>query len=179
MNYKKITILSIFLVFIFSFIYHNIYVYFPNTLTSFLFPVNESIFEHLKLIYLSYISSAIIEYILINKNKLNKTNFKTSIIFSIVFNIIIFLIVYTIIYIHIGYNTPITLITYFISITITKFLSYKILTSKNNYSYFNKYFYLILILIFIIFIFFTYNPPKNILFIDYQGKKLGLNNYYI
>ncbi|MBQ9024544.1 MAG: hypothetical protein IJ105_04905 [Bacilli bacterium] len=178
MNYKVITIISIFLIFIFSFLYHNIYVYFPNTFTSLLFPVNESIFEHMKLIYLSYLSSAVIEYFLLKKNKLNINNFKMSILFSIVFNIVFFLIVYTLIYINTSHSLFITLLSYFISICLSKSLSYLILTSNKDYSFINKYFYIIIFIIFLILIYFTYNPPKNLIFIDKENKKIGLSNYY-
>lgn len=178
MNQKKISILSVFLVFIFSALFHNIYLYFPSFLTSLFFPVNESIFEHMKLIFLSYLIVGFIEYILLKHNNLSVNNLKPSIIFSIIFNIIFLLIVYTIIYKIIGHNTIITLITYFISIIITKILAYKILTNKKSYNFLNEYFYIIIILIFLILVYFTYAPLENTIFIDYMNKKIGLDNYY-
>lgn len=178
MKYKSVTILSIFMIFLFSFLYHNIYVYFPNTITSFLFPVNESIFEHMKLIFLSYLSSSIIEYIILKKNNLNLDNFKTSLLISMLFNIIFLLIIYTIIYLTLGHNLIITLVTYFITIVISKYISYKILISNKSYKFINKYFYVIILLILLIFIYLTYYPPKNILFIDKMNNKIGLSNYY-
>ena len=60
MNLKVIKILSVFGIFLLSFITHNGYDIFPNTLTSFFFPVNESIFEHMKMIYTDYIIWSII-----------------------------------------------------------------------------------------------------------------------
>lgn len=179
MNYKKVCILSIFLVFIFSIIYHNIYVYYPNTITSIFFPVNESIFEHMKLIYLSYLSSLFIEYILLNNNNLNTKNLKFCTIFSIIFNIVILLIIYPSIYSLYSHNTFITLLIYFITIIITKLISYKILTCNKNLYINNNLFLSIIIVMLLILVYFTYYPVKNILFIDYKNKKIGLNNYYI
>lgn len=179
MSYKKICILSIFLVFIFSVVYHNIYVYFPNVITSIFFPVNESIFEHMKLIYLSYLSTSFIEYILMKNNNLDTRNLKFCTIFSIIFNILILLIIYTIVYVLYSHNTFITLLIYFITIVITKLISYKILASNKNLYINNNLFLSIIILMLLILLYFTYNPIKNILFIDYKNKKIGLNNYYI
>ena len=50
---KKIKIIGIFIIFILSVIFHFLYGIFPNYLFSILFPVNESIWEHMKLIVTS------------------------------------------------------------------------------------------------------------------------------
>ena len=49
--YKKI-ILSSFIIFILSTLFHSLYNYLPCFLTSIIVPVNESIFEHMKMIFL-------------------------------------------------------------------------------------------------------------------------------
>ena len=49
MDLKKVKIVSIFGMFIFCFLTHFLYNFFPNTLFSIFFPVNESIWEHMKM----------------------------------------------------------------------------------------------------------------------------------
>ena len=178
MNLKKLKIISIILVIMFSLLTHSIYDKFSNIFTSFLFPVNESIWEHMKMIYVSYILSSVIEYILIKKFKLQTKNFKSSIVFNIVFNICFYLIIYIPIYKLIGHNSFITISTYFISIIITELISYKILINNKEYKFLNKNMYVILLIILLIFIYLTYYPIKNDIFIDNVNKKIGINNYY-
>ena len=51
---KKILINSLF-IFVISSIFHFVYNIFPNNITALFFPVNESIWEHYKLLYTSAI----------------------------------------------------------------------------------------------------------------------------
>lgn len=178
MNLKKLKIISTFLVLIFSTIFHNIYDIFPNTITSFLFPVNESIFEHMKLIYLSYIICFIVEYFIIKKYKITNKNLKASLVFNILFNIIILIAIYVPIYNNFGHNIISTISIYLLTIIITEILSYKILLSNKDFKFLNKYAYLFVIIILLILIYLTYYPVKSNIFIDKVNKKIGLNNYY-
>ena len=63
--YKKI-ILSSFIIFILSALFHSLYNYLPCFLTSIIVPINESIFEHMKMIFTSYMFYLLIK-ILFNK----------------------------------------------------------------------------------------------------------------
>ena len=178
MNFKKLKIISIFIVFGLSFLFHSAYEMFPNVITSFLFPVNESIWEHMKLIFLGYVITGIIEYFIINKYNLKTNNLKASIVFNVLFNISFFLVIFIPINMVTEHNLFITLSVYLLSIIITQILSYKIITSKKEYSFLNKYSYIILIIIFLMLIYLTYFPLKNKIFIDETNKKIGLNNLY-
>lgn len=178
MKTKTIKILSIFGIFLLSFLTHYGYDKFPNIITSFLFPVNESIFEHMKMIYTSYIIWGIIEYILLKKYNNNIKNFPSSLFISVLFNIIFFLIIYVPINNILGHNLIITLIIYFISIIISQILSYKILTTDKDLNFLNKYSYLFLIILIMVLIYLTYYPIKNDLFIDKKQNKIGLKNLY-
>lgn len=176
MKIKTIKILSIFGIFLLSFLTHYGYDKFPNTITSFLFPVNESIFEHMKMIYTSYIIFAGIEYLLLKKS--NIKNFPSSVFISVLFNIIFFLIIYIPIYNIFGHNSIITLIIYFISIVISQIISYKILTTNKTIDFLNKYSYLFLLVLIMILIYLTYYPIKSDLFMDKMQNKIGLKNLY-
>jgi len=68
MKTKKI-LLGTLLVLILSALYHDIYELFPNTITSFFFPIDESIWEHNKMILLAFITWAILEKISMKSSK--------------------------------------------------------------------------------------------------------------
>ncbi len=91
MKKKLWFILSPFLILFFSFIYHSIYKIWPNFLTSIFFPVNESIFEHNKMILLSYLTLSIIDYLIFKKDNVFINYYLTSIICLTLVTIIFFI----------------------------------------------------------------------------------------
>lgn len=178
MKIRNFKLLSALIIFGLGFITHFGYDKFPNLITSFFFPVNESIFEHMKMIYSSYLVYFIIEHFYLKKNYIYTKNKKSNMILSITLNIIIFLIIFLPIHYNFEHNLVITLIIYFISILITQLLSLKILTMDKELKFLNKYSYLFIFLYLLIFIYLTYYPLKIDFFIDNENKKIGLNNYY-
>ena len=158
--YKKI-ILSSFIIFILSTLFHSLYNYLPCFLTSIIVPVNESIFEHMKMIFTSYMFYLLIK-ILFNKKREN--NLISSFVIASLFNIVIFLIIYIPIYLLFGEKLVVTLILYFITILISNYLMYKIQNKKIN-SKINKYSVYIIPLVYIVFTLLTYFPLKNMLFL--------------
>lgn len=170
---NKMIFLDTILLFLLMFLSHNMYTWFPNDFISIFFPVNESIWEHMKMIYTTIIFYGFIKYIILNR----KTNLLLALYLSSIITIIIELILFIPIYSIIGENLPITLITLIISIFIGQFFFSKF--SKTDLS---RYIILALILIIITFIlmgYLTYNPPYNYLFFDPIEKKYGLNTYVI
>lgn len=178
MSKKRLKIISTILVILFSFLFHSIYDKFPNFITSLFFPVNESIWEHMKMVYLSYVAAYIIELVIIHKTNIHSFNQKASIVISILFNIVIYLAFYIPVYNIFGFNEFVTIFSYIISIIITEIVSYKVITSDKNYSFLNKYSYLILFIIELIFIYLTYFPLKLDIFVDELNKKTGISNLY-
>lgn len=69
MTLKKWKFISVLLIFLLSALFHFIYDWFPNFFTSLFFPVNESIWEHNKIIVASFLVLAIIEKIYYKKEK--------------------------------------------------------------------------------------------------------------
>lgn len=178
MNKKKLKIIGTILVILCSFLTHSIYDKFPNFLNSLIFPVNESIWEHMKMIFISYLISYVIELIIIYKFNIHIKNERASLIISILFNIIFYLSIYIPIYNIIGFNEIFTISSYIISIMITEFISYKIIMSDKNYMFLNKYSYIIIFIIWLIFIYLTYFPIDNKIFIDEYNNKKGVSNVY-
>ncbi len=91
---KKIKIIGVFVSFILSIILHFIYGIFPNTFFSIIAPVNESIWEHMKLIVSSSLIFSIFEYFIYNKKDIPYNNFILSYGVSSIVGIIIYLIIY-------------------------------------------------------------------------------------
>ena len=65
---KKVKIVGVYAIFVLSFFSHFMYEIFPNFIFSILFPVNESIWEHMKLTFNAYLIFSILEYIILKRN---------------------------------------------------------------------------------------------------------------
>lgn len=178
MNLKKIKILAVFGIFLLMSLFHFAYDIFPNNLFAIFFPVNESIFEHIKLIFSTFVLYGIIDYLLLTKFKLPKNNFILNILISALSCIGIFLLIWLPIYYKIGENMIITFLFLFVAIIFSQVISYYIL-NKNNNQLLNYISLGIIILIIIIFAYFTYYPLYNDFFFDPMEEKYGINTYLI
>lgn len=178
MNLKKIKIISIFGIFLLCFPLHFIYEWLPNSLIAIIAPVNESIWEHMKLVFTATIIWSIIDYILLTKYKIKYNNFFTSMFTSAFLSIPIYLIIFLPIYHKIGENMFVSISLMFIVIIITQIISYYILKSKNIpiLNYLSIFF---IIICYIVFGYLTYNAPHSELFFDTKDEKYGINNYNI
>ena len=179
-NILKIKIGAVFGIFILSFIVHFIYSVFPCRFTSFFFPVNESIFEHMKIIYTSTLLYGIIDYFLLKNSHIKFHNFLLQLFLTSFLGIILYLILYLPIrYIFCEYFI-ISIILIFVVYCLMQILSYYLLIKPKYYIHPQVIIFLI-ILIYIIFIFFTYHPIHNMLFYDTNTKSYGIpiNKYSI
>ena len=70
MTLKKIKIINVVFLFLLSFLWHFMYDLFPNNLFALVFPVNESIWEHMKIIYYCLLLGSILEFVLCKKNNI-------------------------------------------------------------------------------------------------------------
>ena len=104
MNLCKSRIISVIGIFILCFISHFIYNLLPCSLTAIFFPVNESIWEHMKMIFTSIIIYGIIDYIILNKFKIKYNNFFLNLFVTALISIPIYLSIYLPIYYKIGEN---------------------------------------------------------------------------
>ena len=175
---KKIKILSVFGIFLLTSLFHFIYVWFPNSFTSIFFPVNESVWEHMKLLYTTIIVWSIMEYFLIKRFDITANNFLLSTFMSAFLIIPIFLSLYLPIYFNTNHSLPITLFIMFVAISIVEFISYFI-QKRNDIKILNIISLFLIIFGFIIFGYLTYFPLKNELFFDENEGKYGINTYYI
>ena len=178
MTLKKTRIINTISIFILCFLFHFIYEIIPSTLTSIFFPVNESIWEHIKMVYSAIIIYGFIDYIILRKNNIRFNNFFTSLFISAISIIPFFLIIYLPIYNIIGTKFIINILVMLIVIILSQIISYYILKKNEN----KKIDFISLLLIMVSFVFFsylTYHPPKTKLFYDINNKKYGVNIYNI
>lgn len=131
MNKKKLKILGIILAFGLCFPLHFLYDKLPSFITSIFAPVNESILEHMKILFGSIILSGVIQkiIILIKKEKINNICFSNFI--AAISSIPIFLIMFLPIYSIIGENMIITIILMLVAIIISEIISYIIMNKKD------------------------------------------------
>ena len=178
MNLKIDKIICCILIFILCFIFHFAYELIPNSLFSIFFPVNESIWEHVKLIFTSCIFNGIIEYILLNKFNIKHNNFLMAFTISSIIIIPIFLIMYLPLFYKIGPKMYLNIGIMAVSIVISQIISYFILKMK-KINIKNYIFITIIIVCYIIFGYLTYKPIKSELFFDTKDEKYGINNYNV
>ena len=91
---KKIKIIITFIFLGLSVVSHFMYERYPNYLFSILFSVNESIWEHMKLIITPVILASILEYFIYRKKDIKINNFILAYGISIPIGIISYLVVY-------------------------------------------------------------------------------------
>ena len=178
MNLKNTRIISVIGIFILCFISHFVYNILPCSLTAIFFPVNESIWEHMKMIFTSIILYGIIDYIVLNKFKIKYNNFFLSLFITSIISIPIYLLIYLPIFYKIGENMFINISLMLLVIIITQIISYFILKA-NNYKIFNYISIILIIVCYIIFGYLTYHPIKAELFFDTKDEKYGINNYNV
>ena len=169
---KKYYFLNIILTFGMGFIVHNIYNWVPSVITS-IFPVNESLYEHMKLIYLSPLLSGIILYFYYKRKGIVINNFLFGLIVSTIFNIIIFYLLYLPFYHMYGAVMWMTLTIYFITIILSQYLNYLIIKMNNNRKLNIISFFMIIICLFIL-TYFTYHPLYIDFFYDRTNNTYGI-----
>ncbi len=136
------------------------------------FPVNESVWEHLKLGHWAVITFSIVEYFTIYK-KVNNF-FLAKAIGSYIISLTILLIFYSY-YTFIGKNIVIVdILSYIIGVAICQFISYKIYQLKNSKNL-NYIGITVLIITSVLLIYFTFSPPKLDIFKDKRDNSFGIN----
>ena len=169
---KKKIVVSTIGIFILSFIFHNMYKWIPSMITSILFPVNESIWEHGKMIIMSFLSLAIIErFILKDYTDVFKSNFIAGIICIVLtyalFSPVFFFILKT------KDNIFVTMIIYLICVLISIFIKEKYLRKERNIKieFISLFAFATIIITYALL---SYNPIKLPIFYDYNKEIYGI-----
>lgn len=171
---KKLKILGIILAFLLTFPLHFLYDKAPSFITSIIAPVNESIAEHMKILFGSILIAGVIQKIIVKTKKLNINNVCISNFTAAISSIPIFLIMYMPIYNAIGENLPVTIIIMFITIVIAEIISY-LMMKKEDLKLENMAI-VFTIIVYVIFGILTYFPPERELFLDPISSNYGIKN---
>lgn len=172
MTKKKLKILSVIIAFIICFPLHNLYKMFPNFITSIFSPVNDSIWEHMKILFGSMLLTGVIQKIIVSVKHLKYNNICLSNFIGAILSIPIFLIMYLPLYYLIGENMIISISIMLITIIISEYIAYKLM-NKNEFKL-EKDTVIFAILTYLIFSILTYFPPKFDLFIDPMTNTYGI-----
>lgn len=163
---KTVQIVVIILAIVFGTLLHFTYEWSgENRIVGLFSATNESVWEHLKLVFYPILILAIVEYFVVKKEANNYIEAKSLGIFLAIAFIIVFYYTYTGI---IGKNFfIIDILTFIISIILGEWVSYKLMIRKSESTTLSKILSLAIIFYFLIsFILFTYNPPNINLFKD-------------
>ena len=166
-TFKYILISSI-IIFIITIPAHFMFGWLPFKIIALFFPTNESIFQHMKMIFTSFFLFYL--FLIVTRKKLDYHNLFFSDLISSLTCIISFLIIYLPIYIIFGENMIFTFILLFLSIAFGQFISTYII-KKDDYQNINILSIIIIIIIFVVNAYFTYNPIiDSMLFYDPKHK---------
>lgn len=169
---KKFVLINSIIIFLFGFITHNIYNIIPSFITT-IFPVNESLYEHMKMIFITpLIVGTIVYFTPYFKNFRN--NYFFSLYLSSMLNIILFFIMYLPIYYRFGEEMVITFIIYFISILISQYINALILTKTKDNLLLNIIGIVLILVNYVVFLYFTYNPLHSDFFFDTENEVYGI-----
>ena len=157
---KTVQIVVIILAIVFGTLLHFTYEWSgENRIVGLFSATNESVWEHLKLVFYPMLILALVEYFVVKKEANNYIEAKSLGIFLAIAFIIVFYYTYTGI---IGKNFfIIDILTFIISIIFGEWVSYKLMIRKLESATLSKILSLAIIFYFLIsFILFTYNPPN-------------------
>ena len=178
MNLKKDKILSSILIIALCFLFHFLYEWFPNPLFAIFFPVNESIWEHMKILFSSICFYGIIDYIILYKHKIGFNNFFFNIFTTGFLSVVVYLLFFIPIYKILVVTMIVSISLMIIVIILSQIISYFILKSKHIH-YINSISFILIIISYIVFGYLTYNPIHNYLFLDNIKNIYGIKNYNI
>ena len=137
--------------------------------------VNESVWEHLKLVFFPMLIAAIIEYFFVKDVSKNYVEAKTIGIFTAISFIIVAFFTYSGI---IGTSLiVIDILIFILSIILGEYVAYRLMKRKDESTVATEVLAIIILtLLFIFFIIFTYLPPEVNLFRDVTTGLYGIGN---
>lgn len=162
---KKTRIYAVIGIFMLSFLCHFVFDFFPCFLTSIFFPVNESIWEHMKILFTATLLYGIIDHVILTKKNISFKNFSLQLFASAFLAIPIFLIIYLPIHYLFGEFLPITLTIMLITYIICQYISYKTLVFKDT-PLLNQLSIILIIIMYVVFTYLSYYPFESYIFYD-------------
>ena len=174
---KKIKVVGVLVIFALTVLYHFLYEWFPNPVFSVLFPVNESIWEHMKLLYSGILTWGIVEYFILKRKNIKFTNYFSSLFLTMITSIIVYLILYLLLYSLFKENMFISIGLLIIVIILMGIFNYYLIIRKEENWFLDKVSIILIILGYVVFLSLTYDPPRNYIFYDTTENKYGIDIY--
>ena len=174
---KKIKVVGVVVIFALTVLYHFLYEWFPNPVFSVLFPVNESIWEHMKLLYSGILTWGIVEYFILKRKNIKFTNYFSSLFLTLITSIIVYLILYLPLYSLFKENMFISIGLLIIVIILMEIFNYYLISRKEENKFLDKVSIILIILGYVVFLSLTYDPPRNYIFYDTTENKYGIDIY--
>lgn len=165
-NLKYILISSI-IIYGLTFLAHFVFGIFQNDIIAVFFNTNESIFQHMKMIFTCFFIFYFILFIV--RRKFNFENVFLTCLISSICCIAFFLVIYIPVYLRFGEAMIFTFILLFVSIAFGQFMSSSFLIKK-DYREVDIISIILISIIFIIGGYLTYNPIESFIFWDPQHE---------
>lgn len=164
MKLKKLAVLGTILAFLLSFPLHFLYSKFPYFITSIIAPVNESIWEHMKILFGGIIIAGIIQKLIVYYKKLDANNVIFANLSAAVLSIPLFLMIYLPVYYSIGEHLTLTIILMLIAIAVSEVIAFLIMKQRNLKLETVSAF--LIMAAYALFTLLAYYPPQQSLFLD-------------
>lgn len=161
---KKLFIIGAVFVIIVGTLWHFIYEWSGNNLyVGLIAPVNESVWEHMKLVFFPMLIFGAVEYYYLRKTA---KNFFFSLFIKQIFAIIFIIAVFYIYNIYTQESIlAIDISSFVIAVIFAEFIFYKLIVKKVGIKY-EQVAKLLIIILFVFFLYATVSPPHNSLFED-------------
>ena len=165
-KFKYILISSI-IIYVLTFLAHFVFDIFQNDIIAVFFNTNESIFQHMKMIFTCFFIFYFILFIV--RRKFDFENVFLTCLIASISCIAFFLVIYIPVYFRFGENMVFTFILLFISIIFGQYMASSFLTKK-DYKQTEIISIILISIISIIGGYLTYHPIENFLFWDPQHE---------
>ena len=165
MKLRNLKLLGVIMAFLLCFLLHFLYDLAPCFITSVIAPVNESIAEHMKILFGGILFSGVIQKIIVKVKHLPYKNVCISNVVASLLSIPIFLVIYMPIYNAIGENLLLTIFLMLLVIIISQIITIFIINIKTDLHMENLAI-LFVIIIYMVFAVLTYDPPEQSIFMD-------------
>jgi len=160
--------------FFFGSVMHFVYEWCGNSpVAGFFCPVNESTWEHLKMIYWPIVAWGIMEYFIYGKEKPGFFTAKAAAIYIAPVTIVVTF--YGYLWMFSENSLLYTIFIFGLAAALAYIASYKITISAANSGIVRIVSIILIILSLIMFSFFTFFPPENFLFLDHLSGGYGIN----
>lgn len=161
-NFKYILISSI-IIFLLCFPAHFVFDILENDIIAVFFPTNESIFQHMKMVFTVFFIFYFILFIV--RRKFHFENVLLTDLISSISTITFFLVIYIPIYLRFGEHMILTFILLFLAILFGQYIGSRFL-EKTDYRQIDILSIILISIIFIICGYLTYHPMENFIFWD-------------